>query len=403
MTFEATLANLYAKRASVVPDSPDEPEPEKPVIDFTFGHPDPNFFPVEHIRSAIARVLQTSASIALQYSDFRGSKVLLEVLVSHLSQKLGGMQLNTRNLIVTNGSMQALGLVAQVFIEPGDLVFVEEPTYFRAASVFRNNEANVRGIPVDQDGLRIDLLESALQAQARSGRGPKILYTMPTHQNPSGMSLSLERRRQLLDLSSQYGFVILEDTAYNDLWYDKAPPPSLFEIDAGFGRVIQMGTFSKVMAPGLSVGWALGAEPAITRFVEFKVNGGTTPLTSLTVAAFLADVHFSRHVDSLRYIYKAKRDAMIEALEEHMRDYATWHRPGGGYFLWLQLREDVLLDALWLNALSEGVLYLPGKFCFANEQRAFSQVRLSFSALSPEDIKAGVRRLSIAVKHSCKE
>jgi len=194
--------------------------------------------------------------------------------------------------------------------------------------------------------------------------------------------------------------MILEDTAYNELWYDEKPPPSLFELDAGVGRVIQMGTFSKIIAPGLAVGWALGPEPVITRFVEFKVNGGTTPLTSHIAAAFLVDELFEQHVASLRLIYKEKRDAMIEALEEYMQGFVTWYRPGGGYFVWLQLRDDVNLDVLWENAVSEGVIYLPGRFCFANAQNQCSMIRLAFSALSPEDIREGVRRLSIAVQRS---
>jgi 2-aminoadipate transaminase len=393
------LTNLLSKRARFLSATPDEPKLEGDTIDFTFGHPDPEFFPSEQLKSAAANVLQKWKVESLQYSDFRGTRVLLDPLVSYLSQKLN-MKLETKNLVVTNGSMQIPGLMSRVVVNPGDLVITEAPTYFRAVTVFRNHDALIEDVPIDSEGICVDVLDEMLADKSKNGQMPKLLYTVPTYQNPSGSTLPLERREKLLKLSSQFDFLILEDTAYNDLWYDSVPPPTLFELDNGVGRVIQMGTFSKIIAPGLAIGWAVGPKLIIGQFVEFKENGGTTPLTSCIVADFISDTNFPQHLDKLRTIYRQKRDAMIDALGKYMDGLVSWEKPRGGYFVWLHLSERIDPDVLWKNALSERVLFLPSKYCFARRNEVQPAVRLAFSNLTSSEIDEGIRRLSIALHRS---
>ena len=394
------LENLYSRRAMNLPETPDEPDLADAVIDFTFGHPDPSLFPAQELLSATSSLLKSSADTALQYSNFRGSDVLLDALVSYLTRKLNS-QLDYQNIIVTNGSMQVISLMARVFINPGDYVLTEAPTYFRAVTIFSNHESIIKDIPLDKNGLRIDALREELETLKRSNITPKVFYTVPTHQNPSGFTLSLERRKQLLELSTTYGFIILEDTAYDDLWYDNPPPPSLFELDSGQGRVVQMGTFSKLMAPGLAIGWALGPKPVINRFVEFKENGGTTPLTAHIAAAFLNSDNFTNHVDKLRKIYRAKRDIAILTANDQLKDFAEWEIPAGGYFLWLKLHDEITLSSLWENSLREKVVFLPGKYCFAGIiPMEKNRIRLAFSCLGLSQIEEGIKRLGIAIRNA---
>lgn len=390
---------LFANRARLLPDTPTETDEFDSIIDFTFGHPDPSLFPFDRLNASIADVMSEAAKTALQYSNFRGSDVLVESLRSYLSKR-SGVEISAKNLIITSGSMQAIGLMAQIFIDPGDLVLVEAPTYFRAATIFRNGDAQIEEIPVDKDGLSVDSAEEVLKKLTKRGKKPKFLYTIPTHQNPSGTTLPFERRQGLLELSSQYGFMLLEDTAYNDLWYDSKPPPSLFELDTN-DNVIQIGTFSKLIAPGLSIGWAIGPEPVINRFVEFKVNGGTTPFTAHITADFISKADFNDHVEDLRSQYKQKRDKIVSCIETHLNDLVTWHIPGGGYFIWMQTRQKISHETLWQSALREKVLYLPGEYCYANDRSGqLPLIRLAFSALSADEIQEGAIRLERAIRNS---
>lgn len=395
-----SLDALYSNKARILPETPDEPIYDDEMIDFTFGHPDPTFFPTEIIRESTLSVLDKSSTSALQYSIFRGSESLLDSLTSFLSLR-SHIHIKSENLLITNGSMQVLGLMGQVLINPGDVVITESPTYFRAVTIFRNCGAEIVDSPIDENGLNINLLCHQLEKFRSNGKCPKIIYTIPSYQNPSGVTMSLERRKQLLAASSEYGFLILEDTAYNDLWYDSPPSPSLYELDNGNGKVVQMGTFSKIIAPGLSIGWTIGPASLITRMVEFKDNGGTTPFTASIVAEIIKNDKLDLHINSLRSVYKAKRNTMIAALETYMIDLVSWVKPGGGYFIWLEPKETISLDNLWQNAIIQKVLFLPGKYCYANGCPSDQGLmRLAFSGLNANDIVEGIKRLSIAVRES---
>lgn len=394
-----SLENLFAKRARIIPDTPDDASSEKGVIDFTFGHPDPNHFPLNMIRDAVQNVLELKPDIAFQYSDFRGSEQLLECLTKYLSERRH-ILISRQNMIVTNGSMQALGLMGKIFINPGDVVFVESPTYFRAVSIFQKCEAELLDIPIDENGIILDRLENSIKKLNKKGRRPKFLYTIPTYQNPTGVSISIERRKELLKLCLDFGLLILEDTAYNELWYDAPPPPTLFELDGGNELVVQTGTFSKVIAPGLSIGWAIGAKPIIKRFVEFKDNGGTTPFTAHLAAEFLSSPRLNQHLDALRKIYKEKRDTMNRVLKGTLDDLMDWRIPGGGYFVWLDPKVKIDQVAFWKNAINEKVVYLPGRYCYTNNANKSESIRLAFSCLNEAAIEEGVKRLNKAMRIS---
>jgi len=396
MNTNDVFENLYSRRAKYIPSTPDEPEIPN-LIDFSFGQPDPSYFPVEQLRSAAELTFNLSPYTALQYSIFRGSETLIFALINYLSSRVN-VPIEFQNIIITNGSMQVLSMVGRVFLDPGDIILTEAPTYFRAVTIFRGYEAQIEDVPVDEAGLRIDRLKLTLTRLNNLGKFPKLLYTMPTYQNPSGATMPYEHRMELLNLSERYGFLIVEDTAYNELWYDNPPPPSLYELSKGEGKVIQMGTFSKLMAPGLGIGWALGAKPLITRFVEFKENGGTAPLTAHIAAEFLQRKEFEHHVENIRHIYKQKRDTIIKSLENALDGLLEWDIPRGGYFVWLRCRQSLNIDSLMENALREKVSFLPGKYCYASNQHCLDPfIRLAFSALSPESIREGINRLTVAM------
>jgi DNA-binding transcriptional MocR family regulator len=343
---------------------------------------------------ATRAVLATRPSEALQYGPIAGATPLLELLVAKLGAE--GIHVTPDNLLVTAGGSQGIDIVTHLVIDAGDAMLVEAPTFIGALQTFRNAEARVYEVPLDEHGLDVDALEARLTSLAADGIRPKLLYTIPTFQNPAGVTLAAERRPRLVSLAKRHGFLILEDDAYSELRFDGESLPSLYSLDPE-GHVVQVRTFSKILAAGLRLGYVVAPASLHSRLLQLKVDVGTSPFGSHVTAAYASDGatltgRLAAHVRELRGIYRERRDAMLGALEEFAPDGVTWTVPQGGFFTWLTLPEGMDAVDLLAAARGAGVDYIPGPSYFA-AGGGRRHVRLAFSFLPPADLIEGVRRL----------
>jgi 2-aminoadipate transaminase len=367
------------------------------VISFAGGLPAAEMFPLAEVAAAAQRVILEQGKSALQYGATEGYRPLREMLVRHMGRY--GIRVEVDNVLVTTGSQQALDLVGRLFINPGDHVVTEEPTYLGALQAFSACQATYLPVPVDGDGLRIDRLEEALRA------GPKLLYVLPNFQNPTGVTLSLERRRRLIELASRYGVPIVEDDPYGQLRYEGTHLPPLVALDAEYhhcangesslhGAVLYMGTASKTLAPGLRLGWVVAPREVIQRLVTLKQGTDlhTSTLTQMLAYETAKAGFLDRHVRALRGVYRARRDAMLGALEAHFPPGVQWTRPQGGLFLWVTLPGGLDSSSLLQEAIAAKVAFVPGA-AFFPEGGGERTLRLNFSFCAPSVIVEGVRRL----------
>lgn len=362
-----------------------------------YGMPDPALFPDAEIASAGVRVMQDQrlAATALQYGTIQGESALIMMLAEKLHQD-EGLKIDPANILITTGSASAIGLAARALIDEGDVVLVEAPSFPGVMSIFRRVGGKMRTVPMDLDGLDIEGAKGVLQALHGQGIQPRVLYTMPTFHNPTGLTMPESRRAALLDLAARYDLLVIEDDAYRDLYYDAARgplPPSLYALD-GLGSVIRSGTFSKILAPGMRLGWALADPEIINRMMLLKEEGGTSPFSQHVAVEYGKDQVLASHVCVLVDAYRAKRDTMLAALQQHFPPQATWTQPSGGFFVWVTLPPSVDPAELANRARKEGVAYLPGEQCFAEPPATpATHMRLSFSLLSPNEIEEAIKRL----------
>lgn len=364
--------------------------PDRDVIFFGGGAPPAELIPSERLRWAAERAWE-DAPDALNYGEGAGYAPLRELIAIRMAAR--GMAVDVEQLLVTNGSQQGIDLVARALLDPGDLVVVEEPTYLGALQTFDGWEATYLPIPVDDEGLRPDALARAL---ATAPRRPKFLYTVPTFQNPSGATLSLPRRRELLAVAHQYGLPVVEDDPYGEIWFGEPPPPPLRALDED---VVYLGTFSKTLAPGLRTGW-VAAPPPLAEAVFFAKEGSdihNERIASRTVY-HAADGFLDGHLTAVRPVYRRRRDVLLAALAESMPAGVHWTKPDGGFFVWVTL--PVELDAVDLlpHAAAAGVIYLPGAWFSPDPSPATRRaLRLNFSTLPEARITEGVRRLGTLI------
>jgi DNA-binding transcriptional MocR family regulator len=290
--------------------------------------------------------------------------------------------------LILSGSQQGLDLAARVFIEPGDTIVVEEPSYIGALQVFRNARARMIGVPTDEHGMRTDILELRLERHR-----PKLIYTLPTFQNPSGAVLSAERRSHLLELAYRHRVPILEDDTYSELRYEGEPLPSLKAMDK-HGFVLYLGTFSKVLFPGLRIGWLVAPRPVVRQFTLQKqaMDLHSNSIGQFVLDRFIKCGHFESHLQNVRRAYAAKRDAMLEALTAGAACGMSWTKPMGGFYVWCRLPDDIDRSRLLSQAVDTGVSFLPGWSCFVDEPGAI-HLRLNFSYSNEERIREGISRL----------
>ena len=367
------------------------------VITFSGGFPDPQTFPAEILASIAAKLIAQDAAVALQYSATEGLAGVRDYVAGRLEFREGTAP-GPGELMITSGGIDCMELLAKSYVDPGDAVVVEAPTYLGAIMAFRGYEANVRGVGVDGDGMRVDLLGDLLAGGLR----PKIVYTIPDYQNPTGLSMNAERRHELVRLARRYGFLILEDVAYRDLGFGSAPPPSLWSLAPDM--VLQAGTFSKIFFPGVRLGWAAGPAKIVSRLVVAKQNSDqcSGALGQRMLEEYGRAGHLDRQIVSSRALYARRAALMADALGAHMPDGTTWTRPQGGFYVWLTAPDGVDTVALSATARARKVAYVPGRPFYPTEAGA-AQIRLAYSRVADHLIDEGIRRIGEVLRTAKEE
>jgi 2-aminoadipate transaminase len=361
------------------------------VISFAGGFPDPQTFPRGRASELLAEFAATGESSAFQYAPTRGLAGPLNALASRL-EKTQGRRPADDELLITSGAIEALELVGKTFLDRGDPVVVEAPTYLGAIMAFRGFEAEISAIPMDEDGLEVEELEKRLAGGLR----PKLLYTIPDHQNPAGVSLSAERRASLVELADRYGFLIIEDVAYRELGFGDATAPSLWSLAPDV--VVQAGTMSKTLFPGVRLGWAVGPEEISAKLVSAKQNTDQCAgaLGQRLFEEYVRRGWIDEQLAQSRSLYRRKSEQMLAALERYMPTGVRWTRPRGGFFSWLTLPDGGDSADLARRAVENGVGIVPGSL-FYPDGRGGDNVRLSFSMVDESLIDDGIDRLASLV------
>jgi 2-aminoadipate transaminase len=393
-------ADLFAQRTRVMRSSAMRDlmaitaRPE--VISLAGGLPDTSTFPPETFAAQMTKIAQESSAEALQYGPtegFEGMKAAIRQVM-----EAEGMSPDTDDIIVTTGGQQALDLIAKTLVDPGDVVICEGPTYPGAVPVFCSYEAETHQVPMDDDGMRVDELESLMDRLAADGRKPKFIYSVPSFQNPAGVTLSLERRRRLVELARSREVLVVEDNPYGLLRYEGEPQVPLYQLDGG-DYVIYVGTLSKILSPGIRLGWAVAPPPVMEKIALGKqaTDLCTSTLTQYFALEYFAEGRWREYVDSLCEIYRARRDTMLEALERHFPPQATWTKPGGGLFVWATLPDYIDTSDLLAKALRENVAFVPGAAAYVDGRQGSNSMRLNFSGSDEDEIREGIRRIGAVV------
>jgi len=358
------------------------------IITFSGGFPAPETFPVDVLHDLFSDLLAYDAGLALQYSPTEGLPPAREA-VAQLLFGSQGVRVPPDDVLVTSGGIEALQLLARTFLDPGDRVLVERPTYLGAIMAFAGFEAEVDGIPADADGIRVDALEAALAGR----RPPKLLYVIPDHQNPSGLSISEERRGALVEVCRRHNLLIVEDVAYRELGFDGSAPSSLWSLAPDV--VVQIGTFSKIFVPGVRLGWAVGPAAVVEAMTAAKQNSDqcSGALGQMLMARYVTGGHLRDTLTAARALYKRRAGAMLAALAAHMPSGVSWTRPQGGFFVWLTAPDGVDTRALAAPAAKLGVSYVPG-VPFYTDSRGGNEIRLSYSRVDEGEIDAGIKLLA---------
>jgi 2-aminoadipate transaminase len=365
------------------------------VISLAGGLPDTGAFPKETLAAVMGRVARESSAEALQYGPTDGmtgtKKCIAEVMAAE------GIRADIDDMIVTSGGQQVIDLVARALIDPGDVIVAEAPTYPGAVPVFSSYQADVVQIEMDSDGMRVDLMEETLDRLEREGRRPKFIYTIPTFQNPAGVTMSLPRRRRLVEVARERELLVLEDNPYGLLRYEGTPNPTLRELDGGV-YVMYLGTFSKILSPGIRVGWVLAPPPVIEKLNLGKQAADlcSSTLSQLMVTAYFEQTRWRDYIDTVAETYRARRDTMLDALAEHFPAQAEWTHPQGGLFIWATLPDFIDTTDLLARALRDNVAFVPGAAAYL-DGRGHNAMRLNFSAVDEADIREGVRRIGKVV------
>lgn len=330
----------------------------------------------------------------MQYGPLMGLNDLRDCIAAYVSED--GVHCARDNVLITNGAKHATDLACRVFTEPGDRIIVTTPTYMTTLQCFRSHGVNLLAIPQDGEGMRTDVLEHRLQTLAANGEAmPKLLFDVPDFHNPSGITMSLARRKKLVELAGQHDFVIIEDDPYRRLRFEGDPVPPIKALDET-GVVVAVGTVSKILSPGLRVGWAIGAPEVVRRMALQKSDGGSSPFTQRIVTSLIRSNKMRRHIDELSQQMRLHRDAMIGALADELPD-AQVCRPEGGYFLWVELPDGVSAEVVAARAVIHGVEVTPGRACFPDVDPG-NYLRLAYSFVGTDDIRKGIGRLGMAYR-----
>ena len=371
-------------------------------ISFAGGYPDPDVFPVEQLKEVSIEALDKYAGKALQYSATEGVPELRRYLVKFMEEEENVKGLGEENIIITTASQQSLFLVGLVLIDPGDVIMVEAPTYLGALSAFDPFEPEYVSVPTDDDGIIPEKLEEMVIDLKKKGKKVKFLYVIPTFQNPAGYTLSLERRKRLVEIAEEQDFLIVEDDPYSYLVYEGERPPCVKSFDKS-DHVVYLSTFSKTFVPGFRLGWIVAHKDIVRRIAIAKQAADlcTGAYMQYITYLYMQKGHFMKHIETMREIYKVKHAAMLEALDKYMSDIpgVYWSKPKGGFFVWLVLPETVDCDQLFDKAIEHKVVYVRGSAFFADGQGK-NTARLNFSQPKVEDIDKGIKILADVIKET---
>jgi 2-aminoadipate transaminase len=360
------------------------------VISLAGGLPAPEVFPVEEFRAAFDRVLCEQGKVALQYSASEGYRPLREFLAERLGRF--GSRCSADNILITNGSQQALDLIGKIFLNPGDRVLIEKPSYLGAIQAFDSYQASYVIVPMDEDGMITDDLDEILDRE-----NVKLIYALPNFQNPSGRTMGLERRKELMKAAVRHNVPVIEDDPYGELRYEGRDLPSLQSMDTT-NLVIGLGTFSKILAPGLRLAWMVLPEPVYDMFVLSKQPADlhTSTVAQMAIWEVCKDGFVDRHIETIKALYHERRDAMLDALEAHFPTKARWTKAEGGLFVWAELPDEIDTRELLAEAIQQKVAFVPGQ-SFHTDRTGQNTMRLNFSNVTPERLKLGIERLGRAI------
>jgi 2-aminoadipate transaminase len=365
------------------------------IISFAGGLPNPESFPIDDLEGVIDTVMENYGKIALQYGTTQGLNELRELLAERANKD--GIKAGPDDIIITSGSQQALDTVGKMFLNPGDTGIVGLPTYLGGINAFRSYESNLTGIPLDEDGMRVDILEDTIKSMIKDNI-PKFIYVVPTFQNPAGVVMPELRRKKLIDIANEYDLIIIEDDPYGKLRYDidHIKPIKAFDDE---GRVIYISTFSKILSPGFRLAWSIAC-PELTRkmiICKQALDLCTNTFTQFIACEFMRRGSLDLHIMKICEMYKPKRDIMMNAMSKFFPDGYTCYKPKGGMFAWVTLPEGIDTETMFLDAIKQKVAYVHGKAFYVSEGGGRS-MRLNFSYSTNDQLEEGMKRLGNVIK-----
>ncbi len=363
------------------------------MISFAGGLPNPKAFPVDIIHQCIDETFKKNSEKALQYGTTEGVTKLRRVLAERM-RETRDIDCELHDILITSGAQQALSLIAITFLDPGDTYLTSVPAYLGAVQAFHAYEANCESIPMDEEGIDLDSLRRNIERLRRTGIYPKFFYSVPTFQNPSGETMSLNHRKELLDIASEYDFLIIEDDPYGDLIFEGEKIPPIKSLDKR-GRVIYLSTFSKILAPGFRLGWVIASKDILDKLVLAKqaTDLCTNVFSQYVAYEYVNGGYLDDQVKKISTMYKHKRDVMIDSLKTHFPKEVKWTVPKGGMFIWISLPKTIDTRLMFQKALSKKVAYVVGE-AFFPEGGNYHSMRLNFSYSDDETIKEGIKRLA---------
>lgn len=372
------------------------------IISFAGGLPNPQSFPIQDLKVIVQTVLNNYGKVALQYGATQGVNELREAIAerAHKEGMINGV--STENIMITSGSQQALDAVGKIFLNPGDVAIVGLPSYLGGINAFRSYEANLIGVPLDKEGIQMDLLEEKIKELLKQDQPVKFIYTVPTFQNPAGTVMPESRRKKLIDIAHDNDLLIIEDDPYSKLRYDTGfvKPIKAFDDE---GRVIYMSTFSKILAPGLRIAWVIAAEEVMRKLALCKQAQDlcTAPFSQYVANEFIKSGSLDLHIMKICEMYRPKRDIMMESMEKYFPEGYLCNKPHGGMFAWVTLPQQIDTEAMFLDAFKEKVAYVHGK-AFCVDGGGGSSMRLNFSYSTNEQLDTGMKRLSAVIERKMK-
>ncbi|MEO8608516.1 MAG: PLP-dependent aminotransferase family protein [Chloroflexota bacterium] len=366
------------------------------TISLLLGFPDPTTLDTPQFQDAVRSVMASPRIFeALQYGDEQGNFALINFLIERINREQN-LSIQPDQLMIVAGSTHAVDMIARLCAKPGGSVIVEAPTYSDSLHIFRDQGVTIHSVPVDENGIIVEALQALLESPSATQNPPNLLYTIPNFHNPTGFTLSAERRFQILELACQYNLTIVEDDVYRDLAFESPNPPSFYALAGGM-NAIQIGSFSKTLAPGLRLGWVVASAELIQSFVysgTTQMSGGANPFVAQIVAEYCRQGHWEPHIEHLRNVYRTRRDTLLTALARYMPSGVTWTTPMGGYFVWVTLPENVLARDIKQRAAERGVLVAAGENYFVNSTQGEHNLRLTYSFAALEELETAVQILA---------